>query len=105
MKPETVSVYFFVVIQFRDFKVELSTVMISLLRNHIFILQEKRCKETSYPLKCQISNIPMEYGCQVIKLWKQLTKTHEILMFVGLQKDAKQYCDATKLNCTHCVGH
>ena len=31
-------------------------------------------------------------------------KSLEILMFVCLQKDAKQCCDATKLDCTHCTG-
>ena len=31
-------------------------------------------------------------------------KSREILMFVCLQKDAKQCCDATKLNHTHCAG-
>ena len=31
-------------------------------------------------------------------------KSREILMFVCLQKDAKQGCDATKLDCTHCAG-
>ena len=29
-------------------------------------------------------------------------KSHEILMLVCLQKDAKWCCDAAKLNCTHC---
>ena len=28
-------------------------------------------------------------------------KSGEILMFVCLQKDAKQCCDAAKLDCTH----
>ena len=32
-------------------------------------------------------------------------ESHEILMFVCLQKDAKQCCDAAKLNHTHCAGH
>ena len=32
------------------------------------------------------------------------TKSREILVFVCLQKDAKQCCDATKLDCTHCTG-
>ena len=34
-------------------------------------------------------------------------KSHEILMFVSLQKDTKQCCDATKLckiHSTYCVG-
>ena len=31
-------------------------------------------------------------------------KSPEILMFVCLQKDAKQCCDATKLDRTHCAG-
>ena len=31
-------------------------------------------------------------------------KSNEILMLVCLQKDAKQCCDATKLDCTPCVG-
>ena len=32
-------------------------------------------------------------------------KSREILMFVCLQKDAKQCCEAKKLDCTHCAGH
>ena len=32
-------------------------------------------------------------------------KSQDILMFVCLQKDAKQCCDAIKPNCTFCVGH
>ena len=32
-------------------------------------------------------------------------KSREILMFVCLQKDVKQCCDATELDCTHCPGH
>ena len=31
-------------------------------------------------------------------------KSREILMFVCLQKDAKQCCDATKVGCAHCAG-
>ena len=31
-------------------------------------------------------------------------KSREILMFVCLEKDAKQCCDATKLDYTHCAG-
>ena len=31
-------------------------------------------------------------------------KSHEILMFVCLQKAAKQCCAATKRGCTHCAG-
>ena len=31
-------------------------------------------------------------------------KSHEILMFVGLQKDAKQCCDVGKLDWAHCSG-
>ena len=38
-----------------------------------------------------------------LSYWKP--KSHEILMFVCLQKDHKQCCDATKLDCTHCAGH
>ena len=34
----------------------------------------------------------------------QPCKSHEILMFVCLQKDAKQCCEVTKLDCTHCAG-
>ena len=34
----------------------------------------------------------------------QVAKSGEILMFVCLQKDAKQCCDATKLDRTHCAG-
>ena len=34
----------------------------------------------------------------------QLVKSREILMFVCLQKDAKQCCDATKFDSTHCAG-
>ena len=30
--------------------------------------------------------------------------SHEILMFVCLQKDAKRCCDVTKLGCTQCSG-
>ena len=29
-------------------------------------------------------------------------KSREILMFVCLQKDTRQCCDAIKLDCTHC---
>ena len=32
-------------------------------------------------------------------------KSREILIFVCLQKDAKQCCDATQLERTHCAGH
>ena len=32
------------------------------------------------------------------------TQSHEILMFVCLQKAAKQCCDVTKLGCTHRSG-
>ena len=32
----------------------------------------------------------------------QVAKSGEILMFVCLQKDAKQCCDATKLDHSHC---
>ena len=31
-----------------------------------------------------------------------MAKSRQILMFVCLQKDAKECCDATKLNRTHC---
>ena len=31
-------------------------------------------------------------------------KSHDFLMFVCPQKDAKQCCHATKLECTHCSG-
>ena len=38
-------------------------------------------------------------------MWEnRAPKSHEILMFVCRQKDAKQCCDATKLDCTHCAG-
>ena len=33
-----------------------------------------------------------------------MPKSREILMFVCLQKDAKQCCDAAKLDRTHCAG-
>ena len=32
-------------------------------------------------------------------------KSREILMFVRLQKDAKQCCDVTDLDCAYCYGH
>ena len=32
-------------------------------------------------------------------------KSREILMFVCLQKDTKQWCDITKLDCTSCFGY
>ena len=31
-------------------------------------------------------------------------KSREILIFVGLQRDAKQCCNAAKRECTHCDG-
>ena len=31
-------------------------------------------------------------------------ESHERLMFVCLQKDAKQCCDVSNLDCTHCYG-
>ena len=34
----------------------------------------------------------------------QVAKSRESLMFVCLQKDAKQCCEATKLDRTHCAG-
>ena len=34
----------------------------------------------------------------------RVPKSHEILMFVCLQKDAKQCCDVSNLNCTHSTG-
>ena len=30
-------------------------------------------------------------------------KSRKVLMFVFLQKDATQYCDASKLDCVHCA--
>ena len=33
-----------------------------------------------------------------------LPKSHEILMFVCLQKGVKQCCDGMKFHCTHCSG-
>ena len=33
-----------------------------------------------------------------------LCKFREILIFVNLKKDAKQCCDATKVDRTHCTG-
>ena len=36
-------------------------------------------------------------------MFNRVPKSHEILMFVCLQKDAKQCCDATKVGCTHCL--
>ena len=34
----------------------------------------------------------------------RVPKSREILMLVCLQKDAKQCCDATKFDRTHCAG-
>ena len=31
--------------------------------------------------------------------------SHEILMFVCLQKDTKQFCEVTTLHCTFCSDH
>ena len=50
---------------------------------------------------------PLESSTYICKESKQTyihTKSREILMFVCLQKDAKQCCDATKRGCTHCAG-
>ena len=41
--------------------------------------------------------------CDYTFTWEP--KSREILMFVCPQKDAKQCCDVTKLDCTHCAGH
>ena len=38
-------------------------------------------------------------------LFNMVPETCDILMFVCLQKDAKQWCDAAKLERTHCAGH
>ena len=43
----------------------------------------------AYPRSCWLNGTP---------------KSREILMFVCLQKEAKQCCDATKLGCTHWAG-
>ena len=34
--------------------------------------------------------------------WNREPKSHEILMFVCLQRNAKQYCGVPKLDCTQC---
>ena len=34
----------------------------------------------------------------------RLAESGEILMYVCIQKDAKQCCDATKIDRTHCAG-
>ena len=43
----------------------------------------------------------VDAGLLVLMLTDRATKSHEILMFVCLQKDAKQCCDVTKLECAH----
>ena len=46
----------------------------------------------------------VDAGLLVLMLTDRASKSHEILMFVCLQKDAKHCWDATKLDCTHCAG-
>ena len=54
-------------------------------------------------------HVDLETGAQksldILKfVCDQLAKSHEILMFVCLQKDAKQCCDAMKLDYTQCAN-
>ena len=50
---------------------------------------------------CQVNKALYEI---MMFVGNQLAKSHEILMFVCLQKDAKQCCEVTKLDGTHCSG-
>ena len=46
------------------------------------------------------------FVCEIMMfVCNQVAESLEILMFVCLQKDAKQCCDATKLDRTQCGGH
>ena len=57
-----------------------------------------------------ITKLSSDVGCHandlLMKTYMKIyraPKSHEILMFVCLQKDAKQCCDAAKLACAHCA--
>ena len=41
----------------------------------------------------------------ICHMWmNRVGKSHEILMFVCLKKDAQQWCDITMFDCSHCSG-
>ena len=72
-------------------------------------INQKLCADQSVPVLhpahvCREALNGAPKSCEILMfVCNQVVKFHENLMFVCLQKDARQCCDATKLNCTHGV--
>ena len=54
------------------------------------------------PRKTAFQNGPYNSTPKISQIVMFVCNQEEILMFVGLQKDAKQCCDTTKLDHPHC---
>ena len=104
---------------------------LTLSTNHFHVFIHPHSTETLYPSAWQIANISIcsqaillqggwinakpyymyndsdrmaPDSCLKLHWRNRQPEAHEILMFVCLQKDAKQCCEVVKLDRTHCVG-